>query len=215
MDGTGLLFQPLLETLPLETKVQVVTYSYSKKQTLDELTSEIKRQLPSEPFILLTESFGGSIAFQLSLDKMIPVKKLLIVASFLSSPLPTVGLFVRHLPLTLLLRLPIPKSFARYFCFGKFYTESLFELMVKATKCVDPAVLANRLKIILKLQTSKQNSEVETVIVIAKHDRLVSGKVSGSILSHFSNASVITINGPHFLAQTRPEQLVSYINDEK
>ena len=84
LDGTGLLFKHLQKVLPDFYEPEVIAYSITQKQTYPELIEQVKTQLPTEPFLLLAESFSGPIAYRLSLDTSIPIKKLILVATFLS-----------------------------------------------------------------------------------------------------------------------------------
>ncbi len=78
LDGTGLLFKPLLKVLPDFYEPEVISYSATLKQTYSELVEQVKTQLPTEPFLLL--------------------------ASFFTSPFPKLGLLIWYLSLFYLCR---------------------------------------------------------------------------------------------------------------
>jgi pimeloyl-[acyl-carrier protein] methyl ester esterase len=208
MDGTGLLFKPLLNELPDGIDAEVICYSTTEQQTYQELSEEVKSKLPTEPFVLLAESFSGRVAFQLSLDSSIPIKKLILVASFLSNPFPRLGIFIRMLPLSFILSLPIPKFIVRYFCFGKFCDDELLKIFEKSIRTVTAEVLAFRLRQILQLAKPENNSNIDCLIIAATDDRLIPKSTSSLMKCYYKNAKTLAINGPHFLAQTNVKQLV-------
>jgi pimeloyl-ACP methyl ester carboxylesterase len=62
MDGTGDLFAPFIEALGDDIKVDVVRYPHEGGQSYAEFTARVLPSLPSEPYVLLAESFSGPIA---------------------------------------------------------------------------------------------------------------------------------------------------------
>ncbi|HKJ29840.1 MAG TPA: hypothetical protein VKA22_06480, partial [Desulfuromonadales bacterium] len=59
LDGTGLVFDPLLEHLPEEIEVQVVRYPADRVMSFQEHVDFARKQLPrKKPFVLLAESFS-------------------------------------------------------------------------------------------------------------------------------------------------------------
>jgi pimeloyl-[acyl-carrier protein] methyl ester esterase len=58
LDGTGQLFQPLLENLPSTIEPKVISYPTDIFLNYVELESYVQKQCPKdEPFVLLAESF--------------------------------------------------------------------------------------------------------------------------------------------------------------
>ncbi len=208
MDGTGLLFKPLLNVLPDSIDAEIIDYSPTKQQNYDELVEEVKSKLPNKPFVLLAESFSGRVAFQLSLDTAIPIKKLILVASFLSNPLPKWGRFIRMLPLTLLLKIPVSKFILTRFCFERNCSDDLLSLFHKSIVSVRPNVLAFRLRQILKALKPTMRSEVNCLVIIGRKDRLISQKISVAVGDCFENSRFLEIEGPHFLAQTNSKAII-------
>ena len=62
LDGTGLLFQPLVECLPDAIEPVVVSYPPDQKLGYEELLPLVLERLPAAPFVLLGESFSGPLA---------------------------------------------------------------------------------------------------------------------------------------------------------
>lgn len=213
MDGTGLLFRPLLDALPDTIDAEVICYSKTKKQTYQQLSEEVKSKLPTEPFVLLAESFSGAVAFQLSLDTSIPIKKLILVASFLSNPLPKLGVFIRMLPLGLMLKLPLPKFALKMFRFEKQSSDELISLFYRSIDTVESKVLAFRVRKTLTLSKPSSQSEVDCLIVSASNDQLLSEDISEAIKQYFKRVEYVQIDGPHFLAQEKVRAIILMIEN--
>ncbi|MBV1907703.1 MAG: hypothetical protein KUG78_00185 [Kangiellaceae bacterium] len=217
MDGTGRLFQPLLSELPLSLSSQVITLSSNKKQSYSELVEEIKPQLPKEAFILLAESFSGVVAFELSLDTKIPIKKVVLVASFLVSPRPKLSWIANKLPISILFSIPLPSRFYRIFCFNNSANKILVEQLKRSLQFVEKSVLCHRLRMILELEKPTRVSKVSSLIICPTNDKLIPSTISSVIAQSFETSKVVEVDGPHFLAQVCPKEiarLVVIANDE-
>jgi pimeloyl-[acyl-carrier protein] methyl ester esterase len=213
MDGTGNLFYPLLNELPLSIKTQVITYSKNCSQSYSELLEEIKQQLPNSPFVLLAESFSGLLAHAISLERSIPVEKIILVATFLSSPKPILSIFHRYLPLGILFSFPIPNFIFQAFCFNQKADKKLLDTLRKTVKQVDNQVLAHRLRLIAECISPNQLSEIPALIIMPTRDRLVSKSALVVVETKFRESTLRQIQGPHFIAQICPKQVSKLILD--
>lgn len=214
LDGTSLLFQPFLEALPLSIPVRAIRYSDKKKQSYHEMVKEVKAQLPSQPFVLVAESFGGYLAYLLSLDKSLPIAKVIMVASFLTPPKVGLKAVSKMLPISLIFQLPLLRPLVKYFCFAQFYSQELFGLLTKAITQVNSGVLAHRLSLISNLKPLPSISDVKAIVVSANNDRLISRKSSQFLATRFEKVMVKNVDGPHFLLQTKPKELAKVILHE-
>ncbi len=211
MDGTGLLFRPLIEELPDFIEPIVVTYPTQKKFSSANLVNQIKAQLPEEPFILLAESFGGWISYQLALDKSLPIEKMILIASFISNPNPQLLLWTKILPVTQLLKLPIPEFLVRRYCFEMATPPLLIKLFYQAVKGIPTSEMANRIKALHFLPKPNLQVDKPCLSIVASDDRLVKTTVSHKLASSFIKLKLINIEGPHFLVQSRPQQVSKQI----
>ena len=88
MDGTGILFEPFLESLPESISPIVVTYPCDMPLSYAELLQVIEAKLPSaEPFIVLGESFSGPLALRIAASCPPGLKGLVLSASFARNPI--------------------------------------------------------------------------------------------------------------------------------
>ena len=86
LDGTGRLFAPLLRALP---GLEPIVVSYPCREVLDVqgLLHVIEGALPTEPYILVAESFSGPLAVRVAARRPLGLRGLVLVASFVRSPL--------------------------------------------------------------------------------------------------------------------------------
>ena len=66
MDGTGRLFGPLAKALAPTIKPVAVSYPTDQPLGYNELLALIETSLPSDPFVVVGESFSGPLALMLA-----------------------------------------------------------------------------------------------------------------------------------------------------
>ncbi len=211
MDGTGNLFYPLLQELPLSLDVKVITFSSRSKQSYIELLLEIKKQLPKSPFTLVAESFSGVLAYRLALDKEVPIQKLILIATFLESPRPKLLRIIRFLPLSFVFSLPLPSLLYEIFCFGNRGGMKLVNVLKKSLSQVKGEILSHRLRLMSDMELCHKDVTVKTLILNPLNDRLVPKRVSDRVSTRFINSVVKGVDGPHFLAQVSAKDIAALI----
>lgn len=233
MDGTGLLFKPILESLQntlAGIDVLVLNLPNHCPQDYDYLSSFIAKQLPQTDFILVAESFSGGIAARLSSTKLSStqqastqlaptqlashhLKGIIFVASFLSSPKPYLPYLASLLPLHLLVDLPLSSFVYRTFLLGNGASKQDILLLKKAIKATSVQSLKQRLKTISKARYNGFTSDIPIVHISASQDRLVSKRKIADFTKAYPNHTLIKLEGPHFLLQTQAEQCASMFAD--
>ena len=199
LDGTGKLFEPLIEALPPSIDVQVITYPLNKKQSYTELIEYVKQKLPTEDFVLLAESFSGPIAYQVALAKQKHLKGLILVATFLENPRP---ILLKFIPSSRIFALQIPTVLSRMFFLGISVKIKTIELFNEAIKTVSPSVIQYRLKEITQLKPSSQTIKLKTTYIQASNDKLVPSKSLKDWQKVCDDIEVFKIKGEHFILQT-------------
>jgi pimeloyl-ACP methyl ester carboxylesterase len=214
LDGTGILFKPLIDALPDEFDILVISYPANKKLNYSELVELVINQLPEEKFILVGESFSGYIAYQVAISKPKNLISVIFVATFLENPRPLLlGLF-SWLPGNLILSAPIPNFIVKKYLFGMAVNKNMTGLFKQSIKQVSPHVLSYRLQEIEKLQRSHQFCEIRAIYIQATDDRLVPKRCVASFKKMFKNINVIKIEGAHFVLQTNPLACMKIIVNE-
>jgi pimeloyl-ACP methyl ester carboxylesterase len=211
LDGTGLLFKPLLDCIQNTQDVKVISYPTNICQDYNQLMDLVLSQLPNEDFILVAESFSGYIAYLIGLKKPKYLKRIVFVATFLISPRPFLLGFSKMLPMSLLLNVNIPNFFIKRFLFGQFVNKETIKLFKKSINEVDSKVMANRLSLIADLKAPSKSSSIEATYIQAIDDKLIDKNSVEIFKKLFLNLTIHKIRGTHFLLQSNPSKCIQII----
>lgn len=213
LDGTGILFQPLLEVFPKELDIEVISYPSNRKLSYEQLIALVIGELPEE-FILVGESFSGYIAYQVALRKPKNLKSVIFVASFLENPKPYLLGLSRWLPTSFILSAPIPNIIVRNVLLGSTVSHDVVDLFQLAMRKVSSDVLSFRLEGIRKIPDNDQTCEIRVVYLQADDDNLVPKNCVEKFRELFANIDVIQMKGTHFLLQVNPLTCAKIIEKE-
>ncbi|WP_290612842.1 alpha/beta fold hydrolase [Arsukibacterium sp. UBA3155] len=216
MDGTGLLFEPLVKYFQNGTAqehagqdhslaIQVLPLPTDGAQDYRTLAANVVAQLPTEDFVLVAESFSGGIAACLSQQPVPHLKGIIFVASFLSGPKKLIALLASFLPIRHLTMLPFSGAVYRLLMLGKNATPAQMTLFQAALNTVPANVLKARLRVIAKAKYDGFTSNVPAVYIAATNDRLVPAIKKQQFEQAYSNITFAEINGPHFILQANPK----------
>ena len=204
LDGTGLLFQPLLEALEAAFPVQVICYPPDQCLSVEALAAQVRAQVAFDTdTVLLAESFSGLIAVEL-LRQGIPLHRVIFCASFASAPHPWLLKLAMHLPLERWWRLPLPESLLRLLGIDA----RLQALLKPVREQVLPGVAAYRLRLTAAARpfALAQRWEIPCHYLRAVNDRAVPERCADELRRYFSRVEITRIaQSGHFLLQTQPE----------
>ncbi len=214
MDGTGLLFDPLLQRLD-DFETLVLPLPQLGPQDYKSLSQQIQAKLPKEDdFVLIAESFSGGIASELSELPIQNLRGIIFVASFLSSPRPLLTRALSYLPLGIALKLPLPKILYKTWFFDEFASDLEIEHFKKVLKHLPSKTIRARLRVIAALKYSRRKTaDIPTHYLQARGDRLVPPTKLREFQKTFRELGTTVIPGPHFLLQARPQQAADAIRD--
>lgn len=201
-DGTGALFQPLIEALDFECLC--VTYPADRLLGYTALTDIALESLPrSEAFIVLGESFSGPIAINIAASKPTGLLGLILCASFARSPRPALSLSTGLLHL-LPIRLPV--SILSALLMGKQSTRQLRQQLREALNLVRASVMRRRIRAVLKVDCIDRLRRVvvPALYLRATADRLVPRSAGDEFIANAPAGELIEIDAPHFLLQCQP-----------
>ncbi|HRW05207.1 MAG TPA: alpha/beta hydrolase [Caldilineaceae bacterium] len=214
MDGTGLLFAPLLLALPSTLETQVIAYPADIANSYLQLADFVQQQLPTDaPFVVLAESFSGPIAVAISCTNPPMFRGIIFVSSFVQTPRLAMHNLVHRLPLALLLSLPQPALLLRLFCLGMRASDELIALFRDTLSRVRPTILAARLVMISQADQNTCKSEFSSPVLYlrATNDWLVPKDSAKSLQRWYPKMVIEDITGPHFLLQAQPERCAQEI----
>jgi pimeloyl-ACP methyl ester carboxylesterase len=206
LDGTGQVFEPLLQQLPEEIEAQVVRYPADRVMSFQEHVDFARKQLPRKrPFVLLAESFSGPIGLQILSDPPENLKGVILVATFARHPTPFFLDAALYLPQKLILNLFTKTFLGRFLCLGGAPSESV-NIFQKALKSVKLNVLSNRLKILAELPPPPEISfSGPSLYLQAKNDRLVPERATGPLQQLLPLLQIEQLPGPHITLLAHPE----------
>lgn len=217
LDGTGELFKPLLKELPGECIYEIISYPPDQQQTFKQHVEHVESKLPlNKRIILLAESFSGPIAVKIVKSGKFAIERVIFVATFAKSPLPTLLGMAKHLPLSSILKIPLPNLLVRHFCFGMGATNKQIESFKIVLAGVAPEVLAERLRILAAVDSREELKEIKIpcCYIQAGNDRLVPSSALTDFEKGIKNLIIHKVHGPHFILQAEPKACVEAIYKE-
>ncbi|MBK6809684.1 MAG: alpha/beta hydrolase [Sandaracinaceae bacterium] len=206
MDGTGVLFQPLLDILPLSLVAHAQRYPTHEALSYDDLVARVLAALPREgDYVLVAESFSGPIALRAAATQPRGLRALVLCASFAEAPV-RVPAWLTPFVRPGLMRMS-PFALQAPVMLGMSAPASLRALLAEALAAVSPEVLAHRARELLRVDASEALSALHVPLLYlrATRDRLVSARSRDHLLHHCPDATVADIQGPHLLMQAQPE----------
>lgn len=212
MDGTGTLFQPLLDALGPNTPVQVLDYPSDRALDYPALEERVWQQIPRErPFVLLGESFSGPIAVGIAARRPTGLIGLVLCSSFVRNPRPALA------PLAPLLKfMPwqyLPSWPMDALLLGGFSTPTLRNMLITAVARVAPAVLRLRLREVIGVDRCQALAALEVPLLYlrAREDRLVPPQASALIQQLRQDVHLIEVDAPHCLLQAEPVKAAAHL----
>jgi pimeloyl-ACP methyl ester carboxylesterase len=220
MDGTGILFEPLLSVLPSSILPAVVRYPSDEPLDYAALLPQVLAAIPRHgEFVLLGESFSGPLALMAAAAAPPGLRATILCASFLRSPLRATRL-LRPFASPGLLR-AVPFGAQVHAMLGGHATPHLRDLLSRALAEVTPAVLAARARAILDVDASAELRACAGPLLYlrATQDRMVPERCSKLLAEQKPDARVVALPGSHLLLQARPteawEAIESFLGEQR
>jgi len=214
LEGSGLLFEPLLNNLE-GVKTKVVSYPHDKKMDYKDLIQYVRESLPeNEHFSILGESFSGPISIAIAAENYANLDSLILVGTFIKNPVKWLPQWVRHLVC------PPLMIFAKPFILLKAYLSGirnlcLLKLIRRAYSRLNLSVLSLRIKEILSVDVTEQlrSVSVPTYYFRGKRDNVVSKKKLDEILEVKDDVKVYLLDAWHLILQTSPQGCADLIEN--
>jgi len=222
LDGTGDLFRWFAAMAPDGFTVDAVAYPPDAESGVLDYPSHqdfARRHLPTDgPFLLLGESFSGPVAVRLAAEAPPGLAGVVLCNTFVRS---TSWSGFRHLPWEGFFDRPVPKYIFYRKLAGLQTTPELVATVREATRKVDPAVSAARLRETLTVDARDAFSRVEAPVLYLRgtRDRLVPGRCLRTVLAIKPDTTVARIDAPHMLLQLAPdaawEAIRAFVSDQQ
>ncbi len=219
MDGTGRLFERLIQLFPSEIEPLIIPLPTTGAQSPAVLAQLIRKLLPDqESYFLLGESFSGRIAFEIANDNSPLLQGVIYAASFLSAPKLARVPLPPFMPLKQLLRIPGTSSIGKYFAVGSMTNTQVWLEIVDSISEVQNSTLIARLKALRELTSPPETNDKRSLSLAPEQDRLVDREAFATLELNCTSLVQKTIAGPHFILQVNPQecasQIVKFITNE-
>lgn len=215
MDGTGDLFQPLLNAIKPQRLGVVVRYPRTRILSRGELRKFILEALPVfDDYILIAESFSGPLAIEIASAAPNRMKGLVLVATFAHPPVRRICRPIVRVLAPALVRLKPPALIVRYLMLGSEATELEVQRVQEAIGSISASVFSSRLRMILDgdARNAAAKINIPVLLLAAERDRLVSRSVTRELIASLNAPRVIWIDSPHLICQTRPDECFAAIH---
>jgi pimeloyl-ACP methyl ester carboxylesterase len=215
MDGTGILFEPLLQALPGNIRPIVVSYPPGTPMTYEQLLPIASEALPKhDPFVLLGESFSGPLAIMAASANPSNLKALILCATFTGNPLPWLPGWIRYLAVTPFFYLSRPFILAKALLAG-YSSPRIMSLLRKAHAQVSPKVMAARARAILGVDVESALKAVKVPIFFlgGADDKVSPARNLHDIVRARPDVQVSLVPGPHLILQIKPEESAVLISN--
>jgi len=213
LDGTGLLFEPLLAALPPTIKPIVVRYPGDRELSYAELIPFVMEALPdSGPFVLLGESFSGPLAVMVASARPRGLVGLILCATFVTSPWPILRPLIPIVARTLPFQLYFPYKRLKALL-GSYCTPAHHALLLQMRGLLRPSVMASRVRMVFRANVQKELKEcgVPILYLHASKDILVPPWNLRAIKRIDPNIEVAKISSSQMILQRHPTEAVEAI----
>ena len=200
MDGSGRLFDPLQQHI--DGAVHAISYEPDAPTAYDELVPWILAQLPTEPFVLVAESYSTPAAIQIAAQQPAGLKAVVLCNGFTHLR----HAWVRRLvPWRLVFGLAMPRWAIRRWLVGPNASTALCDTVKQAVRATPPRRLAQRLRAALTcdVRTLLGDLSVPLLCLKSTQDRLVRPGIDQEAAP---SMALRTLAGPHLLLQTHPQE---------
>ena len=215
LDGTGILFEPLIRALPQGICPLVQSYPGDVPLSYEELLPIIQSALPaSEPFILLGESFSGPLALRIAAAKPCGLKGAILCASFVRNPIRLLPRPCRQLIQPFIFGSWPPWLRLRALVSG-YSSPALFDLVERAHRIVTPEVMAARARAIIDVNAEEALSacRVPLLYIAGSRDRVASKHNRTRIKNINPSVRVVVLPAPHMVLQNVPQAAAKVITE--
>jgi pimeloyl-ACP methyl ester carboxylesterase len=214
LDGTGIMFRPLLPFLPANLRPIVVSYPPDQPLAYSDLLPIVQASLPdSSPFLLVGESFSGPLALMAARMKPDGLRGVILCASFVKRPVRFAPAWLRHLVFPSLFRFRRARKMVNAMLGGD-STPALRTLTEEALSVVRPEVLAARVRSVLTVDVTRElcSCPVPILYLRGDRDRVVARHNADTIAAANPSVEVVEVPAPHLIFQCLPEEAAAAIS---
>jgi pimeloyl-ACP methyl ester carboxylesterase len=214
LDGSGRLFDPLLQALGPQWPTLVMSYPPNASGGYIELQGWLEAQLPPQtPLFILAESFSGPLAVELAAQRPQQVRGVMLCCTFASNPRPGLrwaGGFLPWLPVATRPSWPVLRLLM-----GRYGTAGARRQMVDVVSGLPADLVRARLAAVLTVDVRAMLARVTQPVWLlqASDDALVPPAAIQVLSGGLPTSRLTTLQGPHALLQACPEAAAVVLRD--
>lgn len=214
MDGTGILFRPLLDALPSHFSPRVIPFPDDQTLTYEDLFSYVRARLPDSPFVLLGESFSGPLSIRIARSRP-DCQGLILAVTFLRRPVRIVPPWLAGAAQTPFFR-NAGRGIGRMFLTsGRPVSPDIATLLAEVRRRAVARTLACRARCALRVDVRDEfrNLEIPVLALQARWDLVIDAqRTATDILQTRPRTDVRWFHSCHLFLQTQPQTAADVIN---
>jgi pimeloyl-[acyl-carrier protein] methyl ester esterase len=214
LDGSGVMFRPLLKHLPKEIRPIVLSYPRDRMLSYDDLLPLVLAAIPTDlPFVLLGESFAGPLVLMAAAKSPPGLLGVILCATFVRNPVWFHPRWLQYLARPLLFRtFPTFTRIKAHVC--GYATTELTALKAESLANVHPEVIAHRVRSTLNANAIAELSACKVPILYLRGDRdfVVPKHNLNEITTLRPTVEVAHFPSPHMILQTQPAMAAEVIS---
>lgn len=214
LDGTGNLFEPLLQALGDQWPSRVMRYPADPGSGYAELLMWLQGQIPNDqPLFVLAESFSGPLAIELAARRPQQVRGIVLCCTFAANPRPSLRRAAWLLPW-----LPVvtwPSGAMLPLLMGSYGTAEARRQMVEVVSGLSPELVRARLAAVIAVDVRPvlPSLRLPVWVLQAEADALVPAAATQELCDGIGQAQSVRLAGPHALLQACPEAAAVVLRD--
>ena len=204
LNGNDQLCQDFLASL--NSDVLFIPLPEDCAQDHQTLATNIAPQLPDEPFILLVESYAGSIAPYLNAMPDIALKGIIFFVSLLATPSKALLELPKLIRAETLMKLPFAEQQLKSKYLNNDATAEQVKHVRKVVENIPHSIVQQRAEALKQLGDFPIQPKVPVAFVEASNDKVLNQRAKDSIAKIYPGARKYPMEGSHFLLYTKPKQ---------
>jgi pimeloyl-ACP methyl ester carboxylesterase len=205
MDGSGVIFRPLVETAPPDVELVTITYPSGAKNGYDDLMPLVRALLPrNRPFHLLGWSFSGPLAVRIAAENPPGLRSVILASSFVRNP-SWVPAAMHRLARPWLFKL-YPALAQLRALLGRRISRELRRLIGEAHAIAGAEALACRVRAAMTVDAREalRACPVPILYLRAVADRVVRARCAEEVRALAPSAEIVELEGPHLALVADP-----------
>lgn len=211
--GSGSLYKYLeveLKNSFPNCNITTVSYPSTGNQSFETLIDYAATKLSDENNYLISESFSGVIALSLAEKFKEKVKAVVLGASFIRPPVPSI---LKSTPLSFFLGIKAPRIILRYVLTGPM-EKTIFQESCKVVDDLDGNIGAERVRNVLSLNDSfKPQIDCPVLYIRGIQDYLVPKSAYHKIKDIYPNLDYAEVEAGHLVYQAKPKECLEIIKN--